>query len=184
MADAPKPKSYNTILGDLVDTFLSKVGFKKIKVGGPLLSTLEASAQSQARITQDLFATVDSISEDRATGAALKAIAASENVPEIKATAASGFVNFSDTSFAKVSTSIYQGAAAPGAGTTALKVTDASSFPSSGNVYIGRGTVYYEGPLAYTSTTNVGPYWTINLSTRNHSFSQFRRNGHLGARWN
>lgn len=161
----PTPRSYAAILSDMLDSFLARIGLKKLKIAGPLLSLLEVSAQSRARGSQDIFNMLNNQSIDRADRDALRNIAKDENLKEITASPASGLVNFLDTSFTKLSSTVYQGAAGPNAGTTALKVTDASAFPSAGSVYVGRGTVNYEGPLTYSSLTNVGPYWTVNLAS-------------------
>jgi hypothetical protein len=166
----PQARSYPQILGDIFDTFLSKTGFKRLKIGGPIVSALEASAQSDVRATQDVFQALDSFSLDRTFGDALTRIAADENLTRIPLTSASGLVNFSDTSFTKISSTVYQGAGAPNIGTTSLKVTDATAFPTAGSVYVGRNTVNYEGPLVYTSKTNVGPYWTLTLSVGTTKF--------------
>lgn len=166
----PTPRSYIQILSDIFDTFLSKFGVKRLKVGGPIISIMESAAQSDVRSTQDVFKALDSISLDRATGDLLTQIARSEDLFRIPLTAATGYVNFSDTSFTKVSSAIYQGASAPNIGTTSLKVSDASLFPNTGSVYIGRNTVNYEGPISYSGKTNVGPYWTITLSTGTTKF--------------
>jgi hypothetical protein len=163
MANTPTPRSYSTILSDMIDATLSKVGLTRVKVGGPLLSIMEAVSQSIFRATQDMFNLMDSQSIDRATGSALKSIAADEDVTPIIARPSSGFVTFSDTSFTKVSSLVYQGKPAPNAGSTTIYITDATLFPNSGQIYIGRGTNSYEGPIAYNTKTFVGAgnYWTI-----------------------
>ncbi len=164
MADLPQPRSYNSILSDIIDAFLSRLGLRRLKVGGPILSIMEAVAQSGVRSSQDIFNLLDAQSIDRATGDALDNAAADENLTRIPVTAATGLVNFLDTSFTKVSSSVYQGSSAPNIGTIALKVSDASLFPASGSIYLGRGTINYEGPLTYTAKVFTNPYWTLTLS--------------------
>lgn len=176
MGDIPQPRSYSQILGDAIDTFLSKLGLSRIKVGSPILSILETAAQSDVRSSQDIFSLLDSLSIDRATGLALANIGADEGVFKIPSTSATGFVTFLDTSFTKKTTNIYQGLAAPNIGTNILRVTDASSFPLSGSIYIGRGTNNYEGPITYTTSAPVGvPYWTLTLgsnTTKSHNLGE------------
>ncbi len=164
MADLPVPRSYNSILSDIIDGFLSRLGLRRLKIGGPILSLMEAVAQSDVRSSQDIFNLLDAQSIDRATGVALDNSAADENLTRIPVTAATGLVNFLDTSFTKISSSVYQGSSAPNIGTIALKVADATSFPTTGSVYIGRGTINYEGPLTYTAKVFTNPYWTLTLS--------------------
>lgn len=170
MATVPQPRSYNQILGDLIDGFQSRFGVDNLRVGSPILSILEAAAQSDLRSSQDIFAMLNSISLDRAEGDALDRIGADEDLPRASETFASGLVNIGDSSFAKKSTKVYVGKPAPIVGTVTLFVADAASFPTSGQVYIGRGTANFEGPLAYTAATAFGTYWTLTLSTPTQKF--------------
>lgn len=166
----PVPRSYPQILGDQIDSFLRRYGIKGMKVGGSILSILESGAQSDLRNSQDIFNLLDADSLDRATGSALDRHAADEDMVRGAITPSSGTCTFSDISFTKISSSVYPGASAPNAGTSLLKVADASFFPLSGSVYLGRNTANYEGPIAYTSRTQVGSYWTIALSTPTQNF--------------
>lgn len=175
MSNLPNPRSYNSILADMINAFLARYGLKGIKLSSPILSILEAAAQSDVRSTQDIFNMLNATSIDRAAGDALLRIAADENVLIQTPKAALGNVTFLDTSFNKISSLIYQGASAPNVGTTLLKVSDASNFPSKGSLYIGRNTANYEGPIAYNSSgstppTNNGSYWTITLDTETTKF--------------
>jgi len=170
LADQPIPRSYNQVVSDILDSFLSRIGLKNVKVAGPLLSIIEAAAQSDIRGSQDVFMMLDSLSIDRAEAQALDRIANDENLTRISVTPATGTVDFSDISFTKIATTVYQGVAAPGIGTTVLKVTDASKFPVKGSIYIGRTTVNYEGPKPYNTNglnppVNNGSFWTITLDT-------------------
>lgn len=170
MASIPQPRSYSATLGDILDAFLSRFGIKRLKIGNPLLSIMEAAAQSDVKAAQDIFNALDTRSVDNTSGDALDNTANDENLKRISVTPSTGTVTFSDTSFIKLSTSIYQGSGAPIIGTTALKITDATSFPQSGNIYIGRGTVNYEGPLAYTAATFATSYWILTLTTGTSKF--------------
>lgn len=154
----------------MIDAFLSRYGLKGLKVGGPLLSLLEAAAQSDVRGTQDVFNLLDAIDIDRATGIALDRRAKDEDITRFPISASSGVVTVFDTSFTKVATKIYPGAAAPNAGTTVIKVADATSFPATGSLYLGRDTVNFEGPITYASKASLGTYWTITLNTATQKF--------------
>lgn len=165
MATIPVPRSYNEILGDMVDAFLSRYGLRSLKVGSPVLSILESVAQSQLRSSEDIFTLLEAQSLDNAEGVALDRIGADESTPRITQTPSTGSVTITDTSFTKISSKIFQGTAAPIAGSTVINVLDASAWGSTGSIYLGRGTSNYEGPIAYTSKVNNGTYWTINLST-------------------
>jgi hypothetical protein len=167
----PTPRSFNRIMGDLISAFLSRFGLKTMRVGSPALALMEAAAQSDLRTSQDIFQLLNSDSIDRATGTALDRIGLSEDAPRLTETPASGVVSISDTSFAKISSKVYQGLAAPIIGTTVLNIADATSFPASGSVYIGRNTSNYEGPIAYAvAPVNNGTFWTITLSTGTKKF--------------
>lgn len=164
MATIPVPRSYNEILGDMIDAFLSRFGLRSLKIGSPVLSVLESVAQSQLRSSEDIFTLLEAQSLDNASGIALDNIGADESTPRIAQNPSSGTVTISDTSFTKIASKLFQGTPAPIVGSTAVNVVDASAFPSSGSVYLGRGTQQYEGPIAYSSKTNNGTYWTLNLS--------------------
>lgn len=165
MATIPQPRSYADCVADIVDPFLAKTGLKSLKAGSGILSLIESAAQSDLRSTQDIFQLLDADSLDNAEGDALIRAGADEGLQIRAETSATGYVSVSDTSFTKVSTRVYQGQPAPIAGTQTLYVQDASLFPASGNLYVGRGTVNYEGPLAYTATANLGSYWSITLAS-------------------
>lgn len=169
MAQIPTPLTRSQLLGTMIDTFLSKYGLKSIKVGDPLLSTLETVSQSQLRASEQIFAILRGVALDFAKGMSLDRIGADELTPRLAPRPAIGTVTISDTSFDKISSVVFQGTPPVIVGATSVNVPDASSFPASGSIYIGRGSVNYEGPLAYTSISNPGVtggnYWRINLST-------------------
>jgi hypothetical protein len=152
MATIPNPRSYQQILGEMIDTFMARLGLKGLKIGGPALSILEAAAASDTKATQDIFGLLDADSVDRATGEALDRIAQSENLTRLGAVSAVGRVRFSDTSFSKVTTVLDPNLPSPAIGATSFTVSDASGFNVVPpglflKVYIGRGTANYEGPL-------------------------------------
>lgn len=165
MSDTPTPRSYQQILGDMIDAFNSKQGIKNLRVGSPILSILEAGAQGVLRSSQDVFEMLNSVSLDTSEGLALERIGDDENAPKLTQTASTGTVDISDASFTKLATKLFQGSPAPIAGSVTIQVVDASLWPSSGKVYIGRGTPNYEGPISYTSKSNAGSHWTLNLAT-------------------
>jgi hypothetical protein len=148
----------------MIDSFLASYGLKALKVGSPVLSIFEAAAESDLRNSQDIFALLRATTLGQATGTALDRLALDEGTQREVDTYASGGVNVTDTRFTKVVSTIFQGTSAPIAGVATINVVDGSTFPASGSIYIGRGTSDYEGPLAYSSITQVGVYWTIALS--------------------
>jgi uncharacterized phage protein gp47/JayE len=173
MADIPVPRSYQQILAEMIDALTSRTGINNLKVGGPLLSILEAAAQSDTRSTQDIFSLLNSISLDRATGAALQQIGKDEGVAFLGASAATGTVTITDSNLTKISTLIYTGTAAPNSGINYINVADGSNFASSGSIYIGRGTSNLEGPLGYSAKIDYGSYWQLTLSTPTSKFHNY-----------
>lgn len=165
MANEPTPKSFEQIFGDMFATYQSKIGVNDVNAGSAVTSFFEAVAQSVYRASGDTFSILRDFSVDRATGEALKRIAKEENLPPETATVATGTVTIGDSTFSKIATKIYVGAAAPNIGSTVLKVSGTTGFPSSGSIYIGRGTANIEGPIAYSSITVIGSFSQINLDT-------------------
>lgn len=172
MANIPTPRSLSQIEGAMFNAFLTLTGLPTIVVESPVLSIFDAAAQSDLRSSQDIFLVLNSQNLDRAEGTALDRIGADEQEARQTETASSGPVAVNDTSFTKISSKIFQGQPAPIVGSASIFVNDATSFPASGSLYIGRGTVNYEGPLLYTAVTNLGTYWRIDLntSTKTQSF--------------
>lgn len=168
--DYPRPLSKPQILGQMVASTASRLGVAKLKVGGPILSELEVAAQMNVRTSQDVFNLLKSIDLANASGIALDRIGNSEQIPRFQPAPATGKITVTDTSFTKISSRIYHGTAAPIVGSVALNVEDATTFPPSGQVIIGRGTADLEGALAYSSKTNNGAYWTLNLSSPTTKF--------------
>jgi len=147
-----------------MNSFLSRLGLRNIRAGSPLLSIFETAAQSDLRSSQDTFNALNSISLDRSEGAALLNAGADEDIFLITASPSFGYVTITDSSFEKINSKIFQGAAAPIVGSTSIKIDDATDFPATGEVYLGRNTGNYEGPLAYSAKTDNGNYWTLTLS--------------------
>jgi hypothetical protein len=155
----------------MVSAFLARFPIRNLKVGGPILSVLEAAAQSDLRNTAETFTLLAASTLDSAEGTALDRIMADENTKRIGAAPSTGVVSVTDSRYTKLASVLYQGKPAPLAGSTVLYVTNAlgweTSDPAKMWVYIGRGTQSYEGPLQYTSIvppTGPDSFYTINLS--------------------
>lgn len=177
MANTPTPRSFSQILGQMIAHFRLKSGIGRLKVGGPILSLMEGAAQSDLRATKETFTLLSSTYLEEAEGTALVRIARDENTEPISATPSSGKITITDTRYTKRESKLYQGAPAPASGASVLYIVDGMNFPASGQIYIGRGTANYEGPLSYTSISNNGSYWTVNLNVstrtkRAHNLSE------------
>ncbi len=166
----PNPQSYEQILSDMLSAYAAKQGINDFNVGSAVTSFFEVVALATARSSGDVFQILRDFSVDRATGDALKRLATDNRVTPITAKPATGLVTVIDTSFSKISTKVYAGANPPNIGSTQIKVSDASLFPGSGSIYIGRSTPNVEGPLAYSSITPVGGYYVINLTVPTAKF--------------
>jgi len=170
MATIPQPRSYEQIVGDLIDALRARLGLSDLRPGSGTLSFIEAAAQSDFRSSQDIFAILDANSVDRATGNELDLVGNDNNVPRLMSAPATGEVTVTDGSFTKISSKVYPGTVPPNIGSTALNVSDASQFQNTGAVYIGRNTANFEGPIGYTAVTQIGAYWQLALATPTTKF--------------
>lgn len=171
----PTPRSYQQIIGEMLDAFLSKTGLPRLKKGSAGLSILETAAQSDTRAAQDLYALLNATSLKRARGSALVQLGVDEGVTPLKESKATGVVTVTDSNYTKIVSTISQASPAPVVGTTTLDVTDATNFTATGSIYLGRGSANYEGPLAYSAKTDNGVNWSLTLSsptTRFHNVNE------------
>jgi uncharacterized phage protein gp47/JayE len=166
----PTPESYEQILSDMLSSYASKIGVNDLNVGSAVTSFYEVVALMVARSSGDTLQILRDFSVDRASGDALKRLAAENNVTPLTARTATGYVTITDTSFSKIATKVYAGVNPPNIGSMQVPVSDASLFPASGNIYIGRGTNNVEGPLAYSSITPVGGFFVLNLNAPTAKF--------------
>lgn len=175
-------RSKSQILGQLYRDFLINTDLTAVAPGSDLAILLEAIAQSQSEIEISALNILENTNLESLVGNALDKKAESIRIPNgiggvgrQPATQATGPVVVKDSTFNKISTKLYAGKPAPFSGATKLYVEDANLFPSSGPIYIGRGTAdRFEGPISYSSVTNDGSFWTINLSdslSKSHLYS-------------
>ncbi len=162
----PAPQSYEQFVGDMLAAYAAKIGVSDPNVGSAVTSFFEVVALVAARSSGDIFQILRDFSVDRATGDALQRLAVENGVTPTVATPTTGNVTIIDTSFVKIATAIYAGAMPPNIGSLVINVSDASDFPATGAVYLGRGTPNIEGPISYVvPPVQVGNYWQITLST-------------------
>ena len=168
MADLPILRSPEMIAGDIVTGFTSRLPFVvDLNTGSVVAQLVEAIKQSNFKSYAAVIQMIDALSIDRAVGEALQRLANDNYVPIFPATPSSGTVSITDQDFQKISSVVYAGQPAPVAGSIVLYVANASNWPTTGVIYIDRGTTSYEGPLTYTSVVSQsnGSYWLVNLST-------------------
>lgn len=162
MATFPTPRSYSQMLGSMLNAFLSRARFPKLKKGDPSLSLLEAAAQSDFRNSQEVLRMLSLRDLQNVSGTDLDAVGRDEKVARIGQSASTGSITVRDSSFSKVSSTVSSGTPA---GSSVVLIANGTGFSASGSVYLGRGTSAVEGPLAYSSIVDNGSYWTITLST-------------------
>lgn len=174
-AMAPTPRSYQQRLGDLMNGLFAKTNLTGLRVGGPALSLLEGEASSGTRDTSDVFDALNASDPTRLRGEQLDRYGRSKGVRRPDAIAAKTDVTIGDNSFSKISSGLSPLVAPPIPGQTTLRIASALAFPSSGSIYIGRGTSSYEGPIGYSAKTDNGSDWTLTLTAaiaRRHDGSE------------
>ena len=166
------PKSFNQILASMAAKLSAETPITDYTPGGVALTLLETSAQEDFQQYVQMVEVIKGYNLDTTEGEDLDARAAEVGLTRLIPRAHSGFVTISDTRFTKVSSKLYAGLAGPTAGTFKLYVEDASTFPATGSVYIGRGTANSEGPIAYSAApVDNTSYWEITLDvalTKDH----------------
>jgi uncharacterized phage protein gp47/JayE len=176
----PTPKSREQILSEMVSEYIGLTGVNDINTGSVMTQFFDVVARSIARTSGDIFQILRDFSLDRATGEALVRIGEEERVKKRTSQVATGRVTVKDTRFQKIATKVYSGSAAPNINSTTIRVSDASKFPSTGRIYIGRGTPNVEGPIDYVAINQVGAFWEITLATPTQKFHNISENVILG----
>ncbi len=160
----PQPLSYEQILGQELSTYARLAGVDDLNAASVNVSFMQLVALVAARSSGDIFQILRDFNLSRATGPALQNLAIEYGVPPIGAAVTTGFITVVDLSFQKIATKIYAGANPPIAGSTTIFVSDASLFPASGSLYLGRGSVNIEGPISYGTMTVSATGNTVILS--------------------
>jgi uncharacterized phage protein gp47/JayE len=158
-------RGYNQILGDMIRKIIADTPLNDVNTGSALLTLLEAAAQIDFENNASILSVLELLSIDAVRNNDLDARAADYGLSRRPAQRATGFVTIFDTSISKRSTGLYQVKPAPIAGSTQIFVNDASAWSPTGQLFIGRGTPNFEGPIAYTSIVNNGSFFTINLGS-------------------
>ena len=149
--NTPSPRSRVQILSDMLDTFASKQGIQKLKVGGGILSILEAASQSDSKQIATVLQALQAQDLDAIQGPALDAYGASQGLPRLQARVATSILTITDTSFQRRVTKLSQAAPAPIAGSSVINVNrtlDWLAAPTSGSLY-SLGSCYAPGYLNY-----------------------------------
>jgi uncharacterized phage protein gp47/JayE len=158
-------RSYNQILGEMVRKIIADTPLNDVNPGSVLLSILEAAAQVDFENNASILNVLELLNIDATRNNDLDARGADFGLVRTPAQRATGFVTISDSSISKRSTGLYQVKTPPIAGSTVIYVNNASEWSPTGNLFIGRGTDNFEGPIPYTSITNNGSFFTIALGS-------------------
>ena len=158
-------KSFNQILGEMVRKIIADTPLNDINTNSVLLSILEAAAQVDFENNASILSVLELLNIDATRNNDLDARGADFGLTRFPAKRSTGFITIRDTTISKRSTGLYQVKTPPIVGSTILYVNDASTWSSTGNLFIGRGTNSFEGPISYTSIVNNGSFFTINLGS-------------------
>jgi uncharacterized phage protein gp47/JayE len=157
--------SYNEILGNMIRKIIADTPANDINKGSLLLTLLEAAAANDYENNTAILNVLELLNIDAIQNNDLDAYASNYGLKRNTAAKASGFIRIKDSTITKRSTTLYPVKPAPITGTTVLHVNDATGWNQTGVVYLGRGTPNFEGPLSYTSITDNGTFFTIQLSS-------------------
>ena len=165
-------KSYNQILGEMVRKIVADTPLNDVNVGSVLLSLLEAAAQVDFENNASVLSVLELLNIDATRNNDLDARGADFGLTRIAAQASTGFISIQDTSITKRSTGLYQVKTPPIASSTVIYVNDASLWNGVnagvgvwGDLFIGRGTSNFEGPIPYTEIVFNGSFYTITLGS-------------------
>ncbi|NIT99518.1 MAG: hypothetical protein GWN01_00795, partial [Nitrosopumilaceae archaeon] len=160
------PKSLQQIVASMAAKISAETPITDFTDGSVILTLLETAAVEDFQQYVQMLNIIRNYNLDTTEGEDLDLRAGEYGLTRLQATPHSGLISIFDNRFTKISTKLYAGLPGPISGSTTLNVDDASSFPSSGQIFIGRGTANSEGPIAYSAApVDNTSYWTITLDT-------------------
>lgn len=158
-------QSFNQILGNMIRKILAETPLNDLNAGSVLLTLLEAAAANDFENNAAILNVLELLNIDAVKNNDLDARAGDYGLTRHAAIKASGYVTILNKNITKRSTGLYVIKPAPIAGQNVLFVNNTDHWATSGNLYIGRGTQSFEGPIAYTSITKFPTYSQINLAS-------------------
>lgn len=156
-------KSFNQILGEMCRKIIAETPLNDINPGSVLLSLLEACASNDFENNTAILNVLELLNIDAVKNNDLDARAGDYGLTRNTAIKSSGLVTIFNTNITKRSTGLYVIKPAPISGQTTLYLNNTTGWAASGNLYIGRGTESFEGPIPYTSITVFPTYSQVNL---------------------
>lgn len=161
-----EPKSFNEIVASMAAKVSAETPINDFNPGSVILTLLEAASQEDFQQYVAMLEIILAYNLDTTSGIDLDKRATEFGLTRESARAHSGYISIIDTRFNKISTKIYAGTSGPTASTNTVNVDDASAFPASGSVYVGRDSSNAESLIPYSvAPVNNGSYWTITLDT-------------------
>ena len=158
-------QTFEQILGAMVRKVIADTNLNDVNAGSVLLTLLEAAAQVDFENNAAILNVLELLSIDATKDSDLDARAADLGLERIPALRPSGLVTMKDSSITKRSTGLYQVKPAPIVGQTTIFVNNALEFAATGEIFIGRGTNNFEGPVSYTAIINNGTFFEITLAS-------------------
>jgi uncharacterized phage protein gp47/JayE len=158
-------KSFNQILGDMIRKIIADTALNDVNAGSVLLTLLEAAAANDFENNTAILNVLELLNIDAIKNNDLDAKAGDFGLARRPAVKASGLVNILNTNITKRSTGLYVIKPAPIAGQTKIYVNNTTGWAPTGNLYIGRGTDSFEGPIAYTNITVSPTFSEITLAS-------------------
>lgn len=158
-------KTFNQLLGNMARKIIADTPVNDVNRGSVLSIILEAAASNDFENNAAILNVLELLNVDAIRNSDLDSRAADFGLTRIPASRATGFVKISDSNITKRSTALYAVKPAPIKGSTTIYVNNAADWSPTGNLYIGRGTSSFEGPIPYTSITNFTTYYAITLGS-------------------
>lgn len=158
-------KVYNEFLGALIRKIIADTPANDVSDGSVLMQLLEAVAANDFENSTAILNVLELLNIDATRNNDLDAKAGDFGLTRKSALKASGFVTLNDSNITKRSTSLYPIKQAPIEGSTVIHVNNAADWSPTGQLYIGRGTPSFEGPIPYTSIVNNVTFYTITLGS-------------------
>lgn len=159
-----QPKSLQQIISGMAAKMSAETPISDFTEGSVVLTLLETAAVEDFQQYVQMLNIIRNYRLDTTEGEDLDDRAEEYGLTRLQPLPHSGLINIFDNRFTKISTKLYAGLAGPTSGTTTIFVDDASSFPATGQIYIGRGTTNSEGPIAYSAApVDNTSFWTITL---------------------
>ncbi|NJO52554.1 MAG: hypothetical protein HC840_27690, partial [Leptolyngbyaceae cyanobacterium RM2_2_4] len=159
-------RSYNEILGDMIRKIIANTPLNDLNDGSVILTLLEAAASNDYENNTAILNVLELLNVDAIKNNDLDARGGDLGLTRKIAVRATGFVTITDSSIQPRRTVLYPIKPAPIRGQSVIYVTNAGEWDNTGGqLYIGRGTTNFEGPITYTSIDDFGSFFAINLAS-------------------